>query len=382
MRPSYKILFIDHTPFVGGAQLALISLIKKINNSQIEPIVINSTRAEELGFAAEYRAAGIKYYLIPFLAWKKKCLGIFNLISDLCRVVKIVKAEKIELIFSNTVRTDILAAIVALITRRKVVWYLLDYTFPRRLFNFLKKIPARIFYVSWSVAEYYQGEAADTKDVFYLWSDLLEKPERRDDSEIISAKRLLALEAEDFLVIYLGRLVEHKGPQALVKAIAHLRKQNIPVKALLIGTGENQEGNNEKELKALTKEHGLEKVVIFLGPKSDIRPYLSLAKVLTLTTIGSEPFSSVVLEAMLAQVAVVATNTGGTAEINQPEKICLIVPPDDYLQLAESINRLRLDENLRQELVNKAYRQVSSRYALTPAALAWERIFLAIMNKE
>jgi glycosyltransferase involved in cell wall biosynthesis len=85
---------------------------------------------------------------------------------------------------------------------------------------------------------------------------------------------------------------------------------------------------------------------------------------------------------MLAQVAVVATDTGGTAEINNPEELCLIVPPDDYLALAKAIDSLRLDDKFRQELIDKAYKQVASKYTLAPAARAWEKIFLTLINKE
>lgn len=381
-----KILVLDHTPFVGGAQLAVIELIKKINKAELEIIIVASQKAKDLGFVSDYEKAGLKYYLIPFLPWKNKAFfGIFNLLADLRKLIRIIRQENVDLIFSNTVRADILGALAAFLTRRKIVWYLLDYTFPRLLFRVLSRVVNKVYFVSRSVLLYYLGhenKKGGDGQVFYLWSNMIEKLANEKVESRDGGREALGVRPDDFLLVYLGRLVEHKGPQTIIEAISLCKEQALPVKALLIGTGKGQEGDNESDLIELTKKKNLEKEIIFLGAQKNVTPYLLIADALVLSTIGPEPFSSVVLEAMFSRVSVIATDTGGTKEINEPEEACLLIKPNDPTDLVRAINKLRLDFSLKQELIERAYARVSQKNAVSAAAGNWTKIFLDVLNKK
>ncbi len=378
-----KILVLDHTPFVGGAQLAVIELIKKIRKTDIEIVIVNSLKAAELGFVSEYEKAELKYYLIPFLPWKKQAFfGLFNLLADLKRLIRIIRTKKIDLIFTNTVRADILGALASLLTGRKIIWYLLDYTFPRKLFKILSALVFKIYFVSRSVAEYYGMGDKNNDQVFYLWSNMLEKLETINVEGRGEKRRELGINPGDFLLIYVGRLVEHKGPQVLIETIKEFKKQALPVKALVIGTGKGQEGDNELALIQAVKDNNLENDIIFLGPQKEVAPYLVLADALVLTTIGPEPFSSVVLEAMLSRISVIATNTGGTNEINNPDKACLIIEPNNPQALEAAIKELRGNPDLKKKLIERAYIRAKEENSVTAAAQKWTEIFLAVSNKK
>ncbi len=378
---SKTVLFLDHTPFLGGAQLALVELLKKLDRGKIRPFIINSTAARDLGLTAEYEGYQLPYQLLPWPRLKKiSLLSPLYFLRNLKKIIKIIKREKVDLIFTNTVRAAIFAAAASLLTHRPLIWYQLDYTFPRLLFEILKRVPARIFYVSRSLAEYYEGHGVEREKVFYLWSNFSEKLadisfKTRDDK-----RRELGIKEDEVLLGYLGRLVNWKGPQILIAALKLLRVSGYNnVKALIAGTGKNQRGDNEAELKCLVREEDLAPAVIFTGWEKDNFRLMRALDILCLTSLGPEPFSSVVLEAMMANVSVIATTTGGTPEINEPEALCLLVKPGRAEDLAEKIKTLINDKSLAAELKEKARLKVQA-YTTAAAAAHWQEIFFTLLK--
>lgn len=374
-----KILFLDHTPFVGGAQLAMIELIKKLDRQQFDLLIVNSTRAEELGLTKEYQAAQLNYLLIPFTKLKQGgFLKILAWLADLKQLIKIIRTEKVDIIVTNTVRAAIFAALSNIFTRRSLIWYLLDYTFPRPLFNILKVCPRKIFYVSRSVAEYYEGNKVEPDQVFYLWSNFLEKAASLDPALITQRRNELKINKEEILIAYFGRLVTWKGPQVLLAALKILRAEGqANIKVVIGGTGRGQAGNNEKELHDFVVTNDLSEQVIFLGQQPEVVSYLAASNIYCLTSIEAEPFSSVVLEAMLTKVPVIATVTGGTPEIAGPgEQLCLFVPPNSPTALARAIKELIDNPYQAEELARAAYQKVSQSYLVSQAAKSWEKIFI------
>jgi glycogen synthase len=71
-----------------------------------------------------------------------------------------------------------------------------------------------------------------------------------------------------------------------------------------------------------------------------------------------EPFGMVVLEGMLNQLAIVATNVGGPAEILQNEQTALLIEPRDENAIAAALIRLCRDDVLRRRLAVAAAQEV------------------------
>jgi len=74
-------------------------------------------------------------------------------------------------------------------------------------------------------------------------------------------------------VIYVGRLVEHKNVDLLIKALKIVKSEVPDIKALIVG-----DGPEAGKLKSLVLELGLEKNVLFLGFLEDYNEALALMK--------------------------------------------------------------------------------------------------------
>ena len=109
----------------------------------------------------------------------------------------------------------------------------------------------------------------------------------------------------------------------------------------------------EAELRALVRNAQLESRVRFAGklPHDQLPALYQDHDILIFPSIWEEPFSITLLEAMASGLAVVATATGGSAELLRHNHNALIFPPADAgacaAQLAALLNDPVLFERIR-----------------------------------
>lgn len=121
--------------------------------------------------------------------------------------------------------------------------------------------------------------------------------------------------AKDEIVVgFVGRLTEIKNVPMLLKvAEIYLREKNNtdlpPLKFVIIG-----DGNVKTELEREAKTLGLEKVVNFVGHRSDVDTVYAGFDIVALTSLNEgTPLS--LIEAMANEKAVISTNVGGVADL-------------------------------------------------------------------
>lgn len=121
----------------------------------------------------------------------------------------------------------------------------------------------------------------------------------------------LGFSNNDFVFIFIGRLVNDKGLGELADVMRKLEDEKIKVKLLLIG-----ELDGEDDALAKDKLNYLmqSKNVKYIGVQSDIRPYLMASDVLAFPSYR-EGFPNVPLEAGALGLPAIVTNINGSNEI-------------------------------------------------------------------
>lgn len=375
-----KILFLDHTPFVGGAQLSLIQHLEYLDKNQFNFFIGCSAEAQKIGLIEEYKKRGFKYKILAFGRLKSfNPLVVIRLVKSVLAWRKFILKEKIDLVFGNTIRADIVGSLAILGTKAKIIWFIQDYTFPPFLFKLFQKIPAKIFYVSHSVLTHYGQKINQKNKVIHIWRDFFKKT-NFNNQEILEQKKEWKAKGAETLVGFIGRLVEWKGPQILIEAINILQNQGIKnIKAIIIGSGKSQEGNNEDELKKLVQKYNLKNNVIFTGHLNKVPLAFQCLDIFCLTSCEKEPFSSVVVESMMAKVSVIGTNIGGTPEIVEDKKTGLLVEPNNAKDLSQAIKMLIKNKEIKEEMVQNAYEHVIRHNTTENATRRLEKIYLATL---
>lgn len=353
-----KILFLDHTPFIGGAQLSLINHLKTINRDIFDVFVCCSENARAVGLVDYFNELKIKYYFIGFEHLKSYNPAVFfRLIKTVRGALNIIREEKIDLIFANTARAIVAGSIASVIANSKIVWFIHDYTFPRNLFRLLKFIPKRIFYTSRSAANYYSSAINENNKVIYAGNDYYKN---KITGKQITQKRKEWKADDNIIVIgYVGRLVEDKGAHILIHAVNFLTQKGIKnIKCVIVGTGKGQEENNEQKLTELVRELNLSNYVVFAGYQKNSKLYISSFDILCFTSIKKEAFGIVIIESMMCGTPVISTDIAGPNEIIKNEATGLLVKPNNPGTLSDAIERLIFDKQLKERMVNNAYKYV------------------------
>ena len=209
------------------------------------------------------------------------------------------------------------------------------------------------------VCSYYmRGHVADIFDIDERRISVI--PNGIDPSELRPAGDLQALrrefaEPQQKLVLFVGRLVYEKGFQLALDALPSVIDQVADVRFLVAGSG-----THEAELKAQAERLGLAEYGSFLGWIGDDVLH-SLYRIADLCVVPSiyEPFGLVALEAMASGCPCIVADTGGLREVVPlGERVGLRFNGGDAVHLGVMIERLLVDEQLRERLVTEASEHV------------------------
>jgi glycosyltransferase involved in cell wall biosynthesis len=146
-------------------------------------------------------------------------------------------------------------------------------------------------------------------------------------------------------VICVARIVPRKRHEVLLRALRRLRDEGYDVEAQLVGPGYP---DFVAEMHTAASDLGLDGVVTFSGhlPPEETRQRLADSQVFVLCSAW-EGLPGAVMEAMAASLPVVGTNVNGTDELVLDGETGYLVPVDDVDALADAIERLVRDPELR-----------------------------------
>jgi glycosyltransferase involved in cell wall biosynthesis len=165
-------------------------------------------------------------------------------------------------------------------------------------------------------------------------------------------------------ILCVGRLIERKGQDHLLRAFANLRsKFGSPVRLTLVGTGDA-----EVSLKKLAADLRVANNVHFTGVVSgDIVVQVFREADVFVLPSQNEGMSVAVLEAMACGLPVVVTDTGGTAELVQENVNGFVIPWSNVNDLTEKLALLVRDQQLRHRMGN-ASRQTAMNFSWSAMA--------------
>ena len=141
------------------------------------------------------------------------------------------------------------------------------------------------------------------------------------------------------------------------------------------------DGPGRATLAAAVRSCGFEKDVVFAGQQSEVRPYYAMAEVFVLPS-HSEGSPNVLLEAMAAGVAIVATTVGGVPEMIEDNQSALLVPANNPSGLSAAISRLLTDADLARRLTTNASALVVNRFSPEEYVRSLMKIYRGVAQRE
>jgi glycosyltransferase involved in cell wall biosynthesis len=177
--------------------------------------------------------------------------------------------------------------------------------------------------------------------------------------EVRDLKSHLGIEENNFVFVFVGRLVQDKGINELVAAFVSLSKLNSNCKLLLVGS---LEAELDPLFSTTIQNINNHPSIISAGWQDDIRPYLSISNVLVFPSYR-EGFPNVVLQAGAMGLPSIVTNINGCNEIIEDQNNGLIIPAKKDIELEKAMKKILLDKDLYFKLKNNSRDYIVSRYS-------------------
>jgi glycosyltransferase involved in cell wall biosynthesis len=150
-------------------------------------------------------------------------------------------------------------------------------------------------------------------------------------------------------IVSVGRLSREKGHAILIKAFHEIK--NKEWKLHIIG-----DGKERHFLEKLVEELELNSRVNFHGHKRNFSKILSQSRIFILPSL-SEGFPNALIEAMSVPLACISSDcVAGPSDIIKHRKNGILVPPNNVIALARTIDMLIEDENLQNQISREAFR--------------------------
>lgn len=364
-------LFVDHTGVLGGAELSLLDIAAAYRDDGGVALFIDGP------FRIELEQRGVEARLIDggaSLATVRKgtrlpALGAIGALWSIARALAKM-ARGYDLLYANSPKSFLVAALAGWRAQLPVVWHLRDIldrqhfsaTNRRVLAWIANTFATRVIANSQATADAFVAAGGRATLVNVVHNGIDSAPfDQLPAGAGDRLRRELGIPAGAFVVGCFSRLNEWKGQRVLLDAIA----RTAGVHVLLVGgalfSGEEA---YEAELRRTALSPALHGRAHLLGMRRDVPGLLAACDVVAHTSILPEPFGRVIVEAMLASRAVIASDAGGVREIVTDGRTGLLVPPGDAAALATAIGRLRDEPGLRDALVRAAHAEAVARFSL------------------
>ncbi|MRT17793.1 glycosyltransferase family 4 protein [Vitellibacter sp. q18] len=183
-------------------------------------------------------------------------------------------------------------------------------------------------------------------------------PIRFSESDNISLRDKWKIPQDNFLFIFVGRLVKDKGINELTAAFSKLSESKNKISLLLVGPFENDLDPLLPETLVNIEQNPN---IYSVGYQNDVRPFFTIADALAFPSYR-EGFPNVVMQAGAMGLPSIVTDINGCNEIIIHRVNGLIISPKNSEALANAMRLLMEDKNLYQQLQGNARAQITNRF--------------------
>ena len=187
-------------------------------------------------------------------------------------------------------------------------------------------------------------------------------PAQVSEIEKVALREKLNIQPDDFVFVFVGRIVSDKGINELIKAFSELQvagnNELTGIKLLLVGGLESDLDPLNPETLAEINQN---KDIISAGFQQDVRPFFAISDALVFPSYR-EGFPNVVMQAGAMGLPSIVSDINGCNEIIVEGENGLIIPSKNVEKLKEKMLTLARDKNLYIKLKENSRRMIENRY--------------------
>jgi len=368
-----KILYIITAAEYGGAPLHVLQLMEYMLQQGHE---VGLVAAPEPRLMERAKALGVEvfpnhHFVRPIKPWKD--------VRALWVVFKSIKSFKPDLVHAHSTKAGYAARLACAIFHKPVVFTAHGWAFTegkklweRKLLSMIERLAAKVTARVICVSRYDREQAlrwkvAKPEQLVVIYNGI--KPGPFLEASGTSLRLKLGLNNPPVLT-FVGRLVPQKDPLTLLKAIKILPKGTL----LMVGDGELR-----PHVEKYVCKHNLNKRVLILGQRKDVPRILAASDIFILSSRW-EGLPYTIIEAMIVGLPIVATRVGGVSELVEDGVTGFLVPPKDPKALAEAIQKLLDDPELRKEMGQAGREKALREFTLDRMLHETEKVYEGVLE--
>lgn len=299
--------------------------------------------------------------------------------QSLIKLYRVIKKEKPDIIHSITPKAGLLTMLAAKMAGVPIrIHTFTGLIFPSKK-GFLKTLLIKMDQLlCWSATHIYPEGEGVKSDLFKY--KITTKPlkvlangnvngidlsyfsvDQCDDLDLDNLRMKLSILPQDFVFVFVGRLVGDKGINELVEAFKAFNNRSLigkTIKLLLVGPSETE---LDPLLDVTLKEIESNPNIISVGFQKDVRPYFTIADALVFPSYR-EGFPNVVMQAGAMGLPAIVSNINGCNEIIIEGQNGTIIPVKNAIAIQRAMEMMVLDENYFSNLKLNARKMIAERY--------------------
>ena len=376
-----RVLLFDHTAELGGGEIALAELVRRLDRARVDPVVLLGSHGPLEGLLEGQVPVHLMLLDDSVVHARKDSLGLASAgnlgavrssLSYIRRLSRFMEQERIEVLHTNSLKASILGGIAGRLSGVQVVWHIRDRIaadyLPAKVVLLMRQMAKVIphFVIGNSLATLATLDLPRTPTAAIASGVDLEKFFSPEDAGLT----ILAQETKRASPVIgrVGRICPWKGQHVFIEAAALVHARYPAARFQIIGAALFKEHDYDLELHRLTETMGLTDVLKFTGFQSDVAPLIRALDVLVHASTVAEPFGQVVVQGMACAKPVVATNGGGVRETMVDGVTGLLVPMGDASAMAEAICALLADPAMAQAMGERGRKRVMEHFTIEQSA--------------
>ncbi len=347
MKQKPTILYLDHTAELGGGELALIGLIKNLDRSKFEPIIVLCTEGP---LVEKFQSIGIEPVVLPISSdvsgtRKDAITGgslaklkvVWATVRYAGKLSKFIRQNRVDILHANSLKADIIGGIAGRMAGVKVIWHIRD----RIEDDYLPSKVVLLFrWLADHLPHFIIANSHATLETLHL--------QHRPAQAIYSGIDLPEIfdtpaDLNQPVIGLVGRITPWKGQHIFIDAAAKVIQTFPDAKFQIIGAPLFGEEDYLEQIKIQAEKLNISSSIEFLGFRKDAQALLSKMSIVVHASTTGEPFGQVVAQGMAAGKPVIGTNGGGVPELIVDGITGVLVPMGDSAAMAQAICSLLTD---------------------------------------
>lgn len=353
----------------GGTRRHLVDLATRLDRNLFAVDVVCSTLRDP-GFLADIEAmrqAGAAVSIVQMV----RPIGPWPDMAALLRLVRHVRAVKPCIVHTHSAKAGFLGRLAARYCRvPRIVHTPHQFPFQMDVAAWRRNVYLKLetMAAAWTsrficVCEHERRTALErglaSPEQVVVIPNGVELPAPAPAARLAALRRELALPHDGLVFGFVGRLVEQKDPLTLLRAMKRVLINYPHATLVMVGGG---------PLRDMLERHaelaGIGQACRFVGPREDARAFYALFDIVVIPSRW-EALPYVLLDAMAHGCAVIASNVGGIPEAIEDGTTGLLTPVANPVALADAMERLAADPDVRHQLGSAARETIAQKFRLS-----------------